>query len=58
MRFEMSFQPKFGPLGWLMEATVMQSQFRRVLSQVLTGLEEHAQTGEIVSRRNTLAVVA
>ena len=58
VRFEMSFQPKFGPVGWLMGATVMQSQFRKILSQVLAGLETHAQTGEIVSRRSALAAAA
>ncbi len=58
VRFEMSLQPRYGPIGWLMGATVMQSQFRKILSQVLAGLETHAQTGEIVSRRNALAIPA
>jgi len=58
VRFKMSFQPKYGPIGWLMGATVMQSQFRKILSQVLAGLETHAQTGEIVGRRDALAIPA
>ena len=49
--FEMNFQPKYGPLGWVMGATVMQTQFRKILSAVLAGLETHATTGEIVRRR-------
>jgi len=56
--FEMSFEPKYGPLGWLMGATVMQTQFRKTLSSVLAGLETHALTGEVVSRRDTIAAAA
>ena len=58
VRFEMSFEPKYGPVGWLMAATVMQSQFKRILAGVLEGLETHALTGEIVSRERTLAAAA
>lgn len=46
--FEMVFQPKFGPVGWLMGKTVMRSQFRKVLDSVLAGLETHLRTGETV----------
>lgn len=56
--FEMSFEPKYGPLGWLMGATVMQTQFRKILGQVLEGLETHAKTGEVVGRRQLLAAAA
>lgn len=55
---EMSFQPKYGPLGWLMGATVMQAQFRKILGDVLAGLERHALTGEIVNRRPPVAAAA
>lgn len=53
--FEMAFEPRFGPLGWVMGKTVMTSQFRKVLGQVLAGLEQHAQTGEVVSRKSQSA---
>lgn len=33
------YQPKFGPLGWLMGATLMKPQLRKVLNGNLTGLE-------------------
>jgi len=56
--FEMSFEPKYGPLGWLMGATVMQTQFRKTLSSVLAGLETHALTGEVVNRQGPLAAAA
>ncbi len=49
--FDMAFQPKFGPFGWLMGKTVMAGQFGKILGSVLEGLETHLQTGEIVSRK-------
>lgn len=56
--FEMSFQPRYGPVGWLMGATVMQSQFRKVLGDVLAGLETHALTGDVVTRKPKSDAVA
>lgn len=56
--FEMSFEPKYGPLGWLMGATVMQSQLRKTLSDVLAGLEAHALTGGVVSRKPGITAAA
>ena len=56
--FVMNFEPKYGPLGWIMGATVMQTQFRKVLGQVLEGFESFATTGETVSRRTELAAAA
>jgi hypothetical protein len=47
----MRFQPKFGPVGWLMGKTVMRAQFRKILTSVLAGLETHAKTGDVVSRK-------
>jgi len=49
--FKMAFKPKYGPLGWVMGKTVMANQFRKILGQVLAGLEKHALTGEIVARK-------
>ena len=51
VRFDFRFQPKFGPIGWLMGKTVMRSQFRRIVADMLAGLETHAKTGAIVSRK-------
>lgn len=34
------YQPKFGPLGWLMGATLMKPQLRKVLNGNLKGLED------------------
>lgn len=49
--FEMRFRPKGGPLGWLMGKALMEGQFRKILGSVLEGLETHARTGEVVSRK-------
>ncbi len=54
VQFGMRFQPKFGPVGWLMGKTVMRSQFRNILGDVLAGLETHAKTGTIVNRTTKL----
>ena len=56
--FKMAFKPKFGPIGWLMGKTVMTRQFRKILGSVLAGLEHHAKTGEVVSRKPRPAVAA
>ena len=48
MSFHLAFRPKFGPVGWVMGKTVMAGQFRKILGRVLAGLEEHAETGEVV----------
>lgn len=50
----MDFVPKFGPLGWLMGKTVMKTQFTKVLSSVLAGLERHLETGQVVGPKDKL----
>ncbi len=54
VRFDFRFQPKFGPIGWLMGKTMMRSQFRKILGDVLAGLETHAKTGTVVNRKTKL----
>jgi len=46
----MFFIPKFGPLGALMGALMMKPMLRKMLVQLIRGLEYHARTGEIVGR--------
>ena len=58
VRFEMSFQPKYGLLGWFMGATVMQTQLRKTIADILAGLERYARTGELVDRYDDLAMAA
>jgi len=51
VKFKMEFKPKFGILGWLMAKGMMEKQFKKILSQVLFGLEKHIKTGNIVGIR-------
>ena len=41
-----------------MGKTVMTRQCRKILGQVLSGLEQHAKTGEVVSRKPRPAAAA
>ena len=52
--FVMDFQPKFGPLGWLMAQMVMKKQFASILYKVLQGLDTHIQTGKIVGKNGLI----
>lgn len=50
--FQIRFTPKFGLLGRVMGRTIMVPQFRKIMTSVLAGLETHARTGAIVSRKS------
>ena len=58
IRFEMTFQPKYGPLGWIMGATMMQTRLRKTMAEVLAGLERHARNGDAGGPPGELAVAA
>lgn len=47
--FSMSFQPKFGPIGWIMAQLMMKNQFSKILSSVLEGLDKNLQSGEVIT---------
>jgi hypothetical protein len=50
--FSMSFQPKFGPLGWIMAQLIMKNQFAKILASVLEGLDKNLQTGQVITTKN------
>jgi len=50
--FSMSFQPKFGPLGWIMAQLMMKSQFAKILDSVLEGLDKNLHTGQVITRES------
>ena len=50
--FKMDFQPKFGPLGWLMAQLAMKNQFAKTLAIVLEGLDKNLQTGQVITSDN------
>jgi hypothetical protein len=60
-RFEMRYQPKFGPIGWLMDQLMIKPQYEKMLAGIVAGLKHHAETGEEVDlsvlKRIQLAVV-
>ena len=50
--FSMSFQPKFGPIGWIMAQMMMKNQFAKILSSVLEGLDKNLHSGEVISAKD------
>jgi uncharacterized protein YndB with AHSA1/START domain len=58
IRFEMTFQPKYGPLGWIMGATIIQTRLRKTIAEVLAGLETHARSGKSIDLHDGLAKAA
>ncbi len=48
------FAPKFGPMGWLMAKTMMLGQFKKMMGQLIDGLEQHALTGRVVGKDGDL----
>lgn len=52
--FTGEFNPKFGPVGWVMGKLVMRRQFESMLSQVIDGLEQYAKTGRVVGQGGKL----
>jgi len=56
--FNMSFQAKYGPAGWLMAKMMMKKQFASILKKVLQGLDTHLQTGGIVGKNGAVLKAA
>ncbi len=60
-RIEMRYQPKFGPIGWLMDQLMIKPQYQKMLPGIVAGLKHYAETGEEVDlgvlKRIQLAVV-
>lgn len=54
----MNFKVKYGILGKLIARTMMKSQFRKLLSGVLDGLDHHSRTGEIIGKGGKVLTVA
>lgn len=48
---EMSYEPKFGPVGALMDTMMIRRQYDKMMPGVLKGLKHHAETGEEVDLR-------
>lgn len=46
----MSYDTKFGPIGWLTDRMIVRKQFGRAWQGIFAGLKHHAETGEIAER--------
>lgn len=51
---EMAFTLKYGPIGWLMGATIMRIKMKGLLAQMLEGASQHLQTGRIIEENGAL----
>ncbi|MFV1997370.1 MAG: SRPBCC family protein [Acidiferrobacterales bacterium] len=47
--FTMSYTPKFGPLGWVMDRVMIRMMMRKIIKEMLDGLDRHLATGEIIN---------
>lgn len=50
LTFTVAYEPKFGPIGKLMDVTMMRRNFRKLLDAVLVGLDTHLQTGAVIGK--------
>lgn len=44
--FHSEFEPRYGPVGWLMAKTLMRGQFSKVLGQLVDGVDAHLRKGQ------------
>ncbi len=54
----MNYEPKYGPLGWLMDRMMMRRMFKRLFGDVLAGLETHANTGALIGEGGRVQAAA
>ena len=45
MTMDMDYKPKFGPLGWLLNVTLMRRKLANGMPDLILGLEKHLATG-------------
>ena len=48
------FQPKYGPIGWLMGNLMMKPLFKRRLKGLLKGIDDHLTTGRVILKNGKL----
>jgi len=47
---QMSFDVKYGPVGWVMDKVMMKPMMGKMFKQVLSGLRYHINSGELVEK--------
>ncbi len=55
---EMTYTPKFGPVGWLMDRMMIRRMMPKMFASVLRGLEDHVRTGQEIGEDGILALRA
>jgi hypothetical protein len=55
---KMDYQPKFGPLGVLMNAFLIRPKFHSMVQQMLAGLAQHVETGAIIGENGVVRMPA
>jgi uncharacterized protein YndB with AHSA1/START domain len=48
---EMDYAVKYGPLGWVMDAVMMRRMMGQMFDLILSGLDHHLTTGDLVSEQ-------
>ncbi len=51
LSIDMTFDVKYGPLGWMMGKLMIRPMMKKMFTNVLKGLEYHAVTGKAVETR-------
>ena len=46
----LEFQPKFGPLGWLMAKLLIKPMMTKALKGLAKGLDDHIKTGKLIGK--------
>ena len=49
VRASMSYEMKYGPIGWAMDHAMVRSKFGGAFQRILAGLKHHVETGELVT---------
>lgn len=57
LKYHFALAPKFGPLGWVMAKTMMIPQFKKMIGQLIEGVDRHLETGQTVGRDGVLEAV-
>lgn len=48
--FTIGYEPKFGPVGRVMDVLMMRGQFRKMIGGILDGLDTFLATGKVIGR--------
>jgi len=55
--YDGAFQPKFGPVGWLMAKLMMKRQFGTMFASLIDGVDTHLRTGRRIGKGGAVETV-